>query len=443
MTDVDEFTRRARVLGVTPAVQDAARPFATVIRSELPRHLKAHYDAMRGDPFYKQILESNLEELSGAGVDHFATLFEQGFRAVAETTARLSVAEDRSGFGARSRIAQVVVLCDAMFEAIGRRHRFSGATTAALCAGVVRIAMMDAMHAAWQAQEKQQNALVTRQDTLEALARRFRTEVEEVSGAFSRSADVLEQNARLTRGTIDRAGQAVDSSRDAIDRSRGATAMTAAAVEELAASIAEIRARSLQSTDKAGVAVADAGAAREAVRRLADAVAHVGSIVSTITQIAEQTNLLALNATIEAARAGEAGRGFAVVASEVKTLATQTARATGEIGAQIAAIQTAASDCVEQITRIEGSVQSSSEMAVSIAAAVDQQTNATGEISAQAQTSHRGAESMAEAVEALREALDSFTKVSTGLGETTAELHRRASEMSTTVERFIGDMRAA
>src|SRR5205807_4388209 len=80
------------------------------------------------------------------------------------------------------------------------------------------------------------------------------------------------------------------------------------------------------------------------IGELSAAASRIGDVVKLITAIAEQTNLLALNATIEAARAGEAGRGFAVVAQEVKALASQTAKATEEIGTQIGAMQTATND---------------------------------------------------------------------------------------------------
>ena len=91
----------------------------------------------------------------------------------------------------------------------------------------------------------------------------------------------------------------------------------------------------------ASEAVGQAYQTNARVVELSNAAARIGDVVELITTIAAQTNLLALNATIEAARAGEAGRGFAVVAAEVKTLANQTAKATDEIGEQIAGIQTA------------------------------------------------------------------------------------------------------
>src|SRR6202021_694855 len=96
-------------------------------------------------------------------------------------------------------------------------------------------------------------------------------------------------------------------------------------------------------------------------RSLAAAATRIGAVVKLIEAIASQTSLLALNATIEAARAGVAGRGFAVVASEVKTLAHQTAKATGDIGAQIQDIQHAVNETVDPIASVSASATTMSE----------------------------------------------------------------------------------
>ncbi|MEP0454122.1 MAG: methyl-accepting chemotaxis protein, partial [Roseibium sp.] len=106
----------------------------------------------------------------------------------------------------------------------------------------------------------------------------------------------------------------------------------------------------------------------------------IGEVVKLITDIAEQTNLLALNATIEAARAGDAGKGFAVVASEVKNLATQTAKATEEISAQIGAVQTNTNQAVDAIREIGNLIGDMTEKMMAVSSAVEEQGASTDEI---------------------------------------------------------------
>jgi methyl-accepting chemotaxis protein len=176
----------------------------------------------------------------------------------------------------------------------------------------------------------------------------------------------------------------------------------------MASSVNEISRQVQESARMANEAVGQARNTTDRVSELSKAAARIGDVVELINTIAGQTNLLALNATIEAARAGEAGRGFAVVASEVKALAEQTAKATGEIGQQIAGIQAATQDSVNAIRDISSTIEKLSEIASTIAAAVEEQGAATQEISRNVQQAARGT----------HEVSSNITDVQRGAGET-------------------------
>ena len=171
----------------------------------------------------------------------------------------------------------------------------------------------------------------------------------------------------------------------------------------------------------------------------AAAAQKVGDVVQLIQDIAAQTNLLALNATIEAARAGDAGKGFAVVASEVKSLATQTARATEDIRAQIAAIQAETAGALQAIQGISETVHAVEEIAASIAAAVGQQDAAMREVSSNVQ----------QAAERTRRVAQDLTQVTDGLGTNGAAAAamsgsaERLAEQAQVLRREVGDFLAS
>ena len=152
------------------------------------------------------------------------------------------------------------------------------------------------------------------------------------------------------------------------------------AMEQLNSSIIEVGERAEESLSTSQQAVQQAQTTDHIVGSLSESAARIGQVVELINDIAEQTNLLALNATIEAARAGEAGKGFAVVASEVKNLAGQTGKATEEIGQHITTIRSATSEAVDAIQSISSTIDQLSHGSTVIAGAVTEQTSTTREM---------------------------------------------------------------
>jgi methyl-accepting chemotaxis protein len=181
-------------------------------------------------------------------------------------------------------------------------------------------------------------------------AARRKAEMEELADKFEAAVGGVVNTVSLASCELEAAATALTENAESTERlsttvafaSQEASAnvgSVAAASEELARSVAEIARQMQQSSMIATLAVAQAHKTDVRITELSKAAARISDIIGLISAVAEQTNLLALNATIEAARAGESGRGFAVVAHEVKSLATQTAKAVDEIRAQIAGMQ--------------------------------------------------------------------------------------------------------
>ena len=177
--------------------------------------------------------------------------------------------------------------------------------------------------------------------------------------------------------------------------------------------------------------------------RLSEATVAMGGIVGLINTIAGQINLLALNATIEAARAGEAGKGFAVVASEVKSLASQTARATDEIGGQIAEIQNATSASVVAMKGIAGTIAKMSEIASTIAAAVEEQGAATQEIARNVQQAAAGTGEVTSNIVGVTKAADDTGRATIELKDAAMNLRAHSDALRDAVGRFLSQVRTS
>jgi hypothetical protein len=216
----------------------------------------------------------------------------------------------------------------------------------------------------------------------------------------------------------------------------------ASAAQQMAASIGEIGQQATESQRITSATMQQSDEVVDKVGVLRAAANEIGTVVDLISSIASQTNLLALNATIEAARAGEAGKGFAVVASEVKNLAAQTAKATEQIGGQIGAMQDATLGASEAIQGIAGTVRQVNDIAMTIAAAVVQQSAATPEIARSVELVSNNAATVASSMGQVQTAVSSNGETAVQVGHIASTLSAESGALSTEVKDFLSALEA-
>jgi len=279
-----------------------------------------------------------------------------------------------------------------------------------------------------------------RQSELEKLIRDFRFAMSERLEIVSSQMSVMRASAaQLDELAVNARSEAIQAGKASQNASENVSAV-AAATEEMTATVQEIANQTETTSLIVSETVEAAQATNENVHTLSEAAEHIGSVVNLIRDIAEQTNLLALNATIEAARAGEAGRGFAVVASEVKELAEQTSKATDEISGRITGIQSSVKDAAGAIGHIANKVSEIRGLTSAVAGAIEEQRAANQEI----------ARSAKSASDSTLNAVDLMTTVSGAVQQTSQEsgtvntASDKVSDASTLladeVEKFLQDV---
>jgi methyl-accepting chemotaxis protein len=228
-----------------------------------------------------------------------------------------------------------------------------------------------------EAKEREHASQIGRRQEMEVQIAKFRDAVGSMLHTMTERMNVTAKTlSSIAHDANDQANNAAEAAKETSTN----VGTVAAAAEQLGASVRDISHQLERATLVVEKAADIARGANDTIVGLAESAKRIDDVVNLIRAIAEQTNLLALNATIEAARAGEAGRGFAVVASEVKALATQTAKATEEISSQITTVQASTHDTVEKIKSISDVMTEISDLTIAIAAAVREQDAATSEI---------------------------------------------------------------
>ncbi|HEV7372974.1 methyl-accepting chemotaxis protein [Arenibaculum sp.] len=294
-----------------------------------------------------------------------------------------------------------------------------------------------------EAKEMEARAQADRRRAILDLAERFEHRVGSVVKEVSRSADNLKVTAANLSSTVERVNALSAAVVAASEQANASVGTVAAASEEMSSAIHELSHRLTQSASRSRKASEGMDEAQREFSVLLQTIEQVDQIVAAINTVAEQTNLLALNATIEAARAGEAGKGFAVVASEVKNLASQTRGMTEQIGGQIGSVKAASNRTVQSMSSIVQQIgdidQSSADMAVS----VEQQSAATTEISRSAQQAAAGTSAVSASIADIREAGNATGAASSSVELASNDLARQAGALHQAVEDFLSEVRAA
>lgn len=439
----DQDATRAKLLGVVEAdwqdVQLLHRKRGGTVGPDIRRFL----DGLAALEQYRAVIGPKLEYATDQAVRQLDEYLAHGptapyYQMTDETIDR----EANSGLGVRCHVSIILYVLQGIFETIGREYPVIGPRIAGRCTRAMNVVFLDLYSVFGQYQMQMAAGVARRSAALDEAVAGFRGDIDALTRIITEANLQVEVASHDTAVAVRTASEGAEKTTSELDIAARDFVATAAASDELSASIQEIDRAATASFDAVRGAVEQSGAAGQEVTSLMQAVDDIGSVAGLIKAIAEQTNLLALNATIEAARAGEAGRGFAVVASEVKALASQTAQATQDIGDRIAAIQNGVERSSEAIASVSAQLQTSAAMAETIGTAVRQQRHATSEIAQMMQVAVERANRIARTSSETRQVIQGSAGTSDELRQLSQELRVQTTSLTEAVDRFSKKLRA-
>ena len=434
---------RLKFMGIDAETSRLLAGFWPAVEPALPALLDDFYRHVTQIPDLAKMLGNDVPRLKKVQGAHWGKLFSGRFDDAYFTSVRtIGLVHEKIGLEPRWYIGGYNFVLGRLTALAVKSHRWSPTKAAALVAAVNGAVLLDMDLAISVYQEKMMSERGLRQH-IEKLTQAFGDKVGHMVGLVSSAATQLQSTAEAMTGTAERTMRQATNVTSAAEEASVNVQTVASASEELASSISEISRQVAQSAKIAGKAADDAKHTDSVVRALAEGARSIGEVVGLISNIAGQTNLLALNATIEAARAGDAGKGFAVVASEVKSLATQTAKATDQIGQQIAQIQAATNEAVTAIQGISSTIAEVNEIAAAIAAAVEEQGAATQEIARNIQQASAGTQDVTSNIAGVNEGASTTGAAAGEVLTAAGELSRQAEHLNGEVGRFIAEVKAA
>ena len=438
----DIWDDKLAYLGIDQAARDRLAAFVPILEQSLTELLDTFYGHVAQWPPLAGLLGGGdrIAGLKGAQADHWRLLFSGRFDdAYRAQVRRVGMAHERIGLESSWYVGGYRLVLAQIVDMVTKHHADRPAELAATIKAVTSAIFLD-MDMALLVYDEQAKA--AHQDKLEDLAAGFESSVRQVVQSVTSAAEELQASSRSMAATAEDASRRSTNVASAAERASANVQTVASAAEEVSHSVEEIGQQVERANHIAAQAVDQAEATNTSIQGLASSSDKIGQVLNLIGDIAAQTNLLALNATIEAARAGDAGRGFAVVASEVKALATQTAKATDEIGAQIGAMQADMRGSVHDIEQIGGIIREISEVAATIASAVQEQGAATQEIARSAGEAAAGTGEVSSNVGRMSDAATRTGASAEEVLRAAADLTRQGETLTGEVDRFLTVVRA-
>ena len=453
MSDDNSIDQRLRFINLDTKAKQALRSISSVVEGELPSILSGFYEQIRATPEVKRFFsdDRHMEGAKSAQVRHWGTITSGDYDVrYVESVRTIGMTHARIGLEPRWYIGGYAMIIDGLVRAILKKadegsgpfwkRKVGGIGVADQIGALVKAALLDmdfAISIYLEASEE------SKRKTIQDLASQFEASVAVVVKSVSDSAVELETTAQNMSRTATQTSETSTTVAAAAEQATANVSIVAASADEMGKSVSEIAHQVSHSTSIAAQAVERARMTNDTIEQLSRSADKIGDVVKLISDIAAQTNLLALNATIESARAGEAGKGFAVVASEVKSLATQTAKATEEIGGQIQAMQAITRESVMAIGQIQSIIDEMNSVSVAINAAVEEQSAATQEIARNTSEAASGAQDVSVNISRVLEGAQHTGAASEQVVSAAQQLGQQAETLRLEVNQFLKTVRAA